>query len=54
MAHASKPLTIGTLARAAGVHVETIRFYQRKGLLLAPDRPHGGIRRIAGVQRPCC
>lgn len=54
MAHASKPLTIGTLARAAGVHVETIRFYQRKGLLLEPDRPHGSIRRIAGVRRPCC
>lgn len=54
MAHASKPLTIGALARAAGVHVETILFYQRKGLLLEPDRPHGSIRRIAGVQRPCC
>ncbi|GIX36650.1 MAG: MerR family transcriptional regulator [Lysobacteraceae bacterium] len=38
-------LTIGALARAAGVHVETIRFYQRKGLLPQPERPYGGIRR---------
>ena len=38
-------LTIGAFAKAAGVNVETIRFYQRKGLLLEPDRPYGGIRR---------
>lgn len=38
-------LTIGAFAKAAGVHVETIRFYQRKGLLPEPDRPHGCIRR---------
>ncbi len=29
-------LTIGVFARTAGVNVETIRFYQRKGLL--PER----------------
>lgn len=38
-------LAIGAFARAAGVSVETIRFYQRKGLLQEPDKPHGGIRR---------
>ncbi|NWG39552.1 MAG: Hg(II)-responsive transcriptional regulator [Hydrogenophilaceae bacterium] len=38
-------LTIGGLAKAAGVNVETIRFYQRKGLMREPDRPPGGIRR---------
>ena len=38
-------LTIGAFARAAGVNVETIRFYQRKGLLLEPDKPCGSIRR---------
>lgn len=38
-------LTIGTFAKAAGVNVETIRFYQRKGLLPEPNRPCGGIRR---------
>lgn len=37
-------LTIGKLARAAGVHVETIRYYQRRGLLSRPPRPVGGIR----------
>lgn len=38
-------LTIGAFAKAAGVNVETVRFYQRKGLLLEPDKPCGGIRR---------
>jgi MerR family mercuric resistance operon transcriptional regulator len=38
-------LTIGGLAKAAGVSVETIRFYQRRDLLAQPDRPLGGIRR---------
>jgi MerR family mercuric resistance operon transcriptional regulator len=38
-------LTIGDFAKAAGVNVETIRFYQRKGLLSEPDRPYGSIRR---------
>ncbi|HEU0196137.1 MAG TPA: Hg(II)-responsive transcriptional regulator [Nevskiaceae bacterium] len=42
-------LTIGRLANAAGVGVETIRFYQRKGLIPEPDRPLGGIRRYGSV-----
>ena len=37
-------LTIGKLASAGGVGVETIRFYQRRGLLDTPGRAHG-IRR---------
>ena len=37
--------TIGGLARAAGVHVETVRYYQRRGLLPEPPRPPGEIRR---------
>jgi MerR family transcriptional regulator, mercuric resistance operon regulatory protein len=37
-------LTIGRLAQAGGVGVETIRFYQRKGLLETPTR-EAGIRR---------
>lgn len=45
MANDSIPLTIGALAKAAGVGVETIRFYQRKGLLAKPQRPYGGTRR---------
>ena len=40
-----RSLTIGALADAAGVGVETIRFYQRKGLLPEPGRAYGTIRR---------
>jgi len=38
-------VTIGRLARAAGVNVETIRYYQRLGLVDEPSRPPGGVRR---------
>jgi MerR family mercuric resistance operon transcriptional regulator len=38
-------LTIGKLAEAAGVNVETIRYYQRRGLLEDPPKPLGGHRR---------
>ena len=41
----SATLTIGRVAEAAGVNVETIRFYQRLGLLAEPARPPGGVRR---------
>ncbi|NWF47204.1 Hg(II)-responsive transcriptional regulator [Hydrogenophaga sp. D2P1] len=41
----SNIFTIGALAEAAGVNLETIRFYQRRGLLPEPARPQGGIRR---------
>ncbi|MDT1060898.1 MerR family DNA-binding protein [Paracoccus sp. CPCC 101403] len=37
-------LTIGKLAKAGGVGVETVRFYQRRDLLGTPSRD-GGIRR---------
>lgn len=37
--------TIGTLAKQADVNVETIRYYQRRGLVGEPARPLGGIRR---------
>ncbi len=40
-----KGLTIGALAKAAGVNVETIRFYQRKGLFPKPPKPGEGYRR---------
>jgi MerR family transcriptional regulator, mercuric resistance operon regulatory protein len=40
-----RELTIGALAEAAGVGVETVRYYQRRGLLAEPRRPVGGIRR---------
>lgn len=41
--------TIGTLAQAAGVQVETIRFYQRKGLMATPARTYGAIRRYSAA-----
>ena len=37
-------MTIGKLATAGGVGVETVRFYQRRGLLPEPDR-NGSVRR---------
>ena len=37
--------TIGRLAAAAGVNVETVRYYQRIGLMGLPSRAPGGIRR---------
>ena len=42
-------LTIGAFAKAAGVNVESIRFYQRKGLLPEPDKPYGSIRRYGAT-----
>lgn len=38
-------LTIGRLALAADVHIETVRYYQRIGLLQEPARPLGSVRR---------
>ena len=39
--------TIGRLAREGGVGVETVRYYQRRGLLDTPERAdlYGGVRR---------
>ena len=42
-----KGLTIGKLARESGVGVETIRFYERKGLIEQPERPPSGYRHYA-------
>jgi MerR family mercuric resistance operon transcriptional regulator len=38
-------LTIGQAAREAGVNLETIRFYERRGLLAQPPTPLSGFRR---------
>jgi MerR family mercuric resistance operon transcriptional regulator len=40
-------LSIGSLAKAADVNVETIRYYQRRGLLNEPPKPLGGQRHYA-------
>ena len=40
-------LSIGRLAEAAGVNIETIRYYQRRGLLDEPTKPNSGHRRYS-------
>ncbi|RME98506.1 MAG: MerR family transcriptional regulator [Alphaproteobacteria bacterium] len=56
-------MRIGQLAKQAGISVETVRFYERRGLIVQPARPSGGgyrdypeeavqrIRFIRGAQR---
>jgi MerR family mercuric resistance operon transcriptional regulator len=43
--NAPSGITIGSLAEAAMVNLESIRFYQRKGLMREPERSQGSIRR---------
>ncbi|WBH17981.1 MerR family transcriptional regulator [Sphingomonas radiodurans] len=43
-------MTIAGLADAGGVGVETVRYYQRRGLLDTPDRP-GGAGAGGGIRR---
>jgi MerR family transcriptional regulator, copper efflux regulator len=43
-----KPLTIGLVARRAGVGVETVRFYERRGLIEEPPRRLSGYREYDG------
>lgn len=45
----SGQLTIAGVAAAAEVSVETVRYYQRRGLLHQPVRPLGGVRRYASA-----
>jgi len=40
----TNPLTIGLVARRAGVGVETVRFYERQGLIEEPPRRMSGYR----------
>jgi DNA-binding transcriptional MerR regulator len=42
-------LTTGQLARAAGVGVQTVRYYERIGLLREPPRSTGGYREYDGT-----
>jgi MerR family mercuric resistance operon transcriptional regulator len=52
-------LTIGTLAKRTGVNIETIRYYERIGMIPPPPRSAGGqrryeeahLRRLAFVRR---
>ena len=44
-------LTIGKFAAAEGVGVETVRFYQRRGLLAEPERNGPGYREYSEADR---
>jgi DNA-binding transcriptional MerR regulator len=44
-------LTIGKFAAAEGVGVETVRFYQRRGLLTLPERRSSGFREYSEADR---
>ena len=56
---AMNPLSIGQVANATGVTVETIRFYEKQGLVAAPRRSPSGyrqypeetVRRVRFIQR---
>lgn len=41
----NRPQTIAVAARRAGVGVETVRYYERRGLIAQPPRPAQGYRR---------
>ena len=43
---AMKPLTIGQVAHQSGVGIETVRFYEREGLLTKPARTASGYRQF--------
>ncbi len=45
-----KPFTIGKAAKATGIGVETIRFYERRGLIPQPKRPENGGARDYGPE----
>jgi hypothetical protein len=46
-------MRIGELARRAGIHVQTVRYYERLRLLRAPERSPSGYRtyRVADLER---
>lgn len=43
-AEPKKPLLIGQMAKTAGVKADTVRFYERTGLLARPTRTAAGYR----------
>lgn len=44
-------LTIGQLAKSAGVKLTTIRFYERRGLISEPYRTASGYRQYTSDMR---
>ncbi len=53
MSNANEPMQIGALSERTRVNIETIRYYERIGLLAAPPRSPGGFRRygVADLRR---
>jgi DNA-binding transcriptional MerR regulator len=47
-------LRTGEVAERAGVNVQTLRYYERRGLLAAPDRSIGATGSIRRTRWPCC
>ena len=45
-------LTIGQLARKAEINLETIRYYERRGLIERPDKPATGYRQYSNDLLP--
>lgn len=43
-----EPLTIGKVAKRAQVNVETVRYYERRGLIPEPPRRRSGYRQYSG------
>ncbi len=48
---AKRPLLIGQIAKLAGVKLDTVRFYERTGLLPRPTRTAAGYRAYDEVRR---
>jgi len=47
----SQALTIGAMSRATGINIETIRYYERIGLLPAPSRTRGNYRAYTAAEQ---
>ncbi len=47
----STPITRGALARRSGCHIETVRYYEKIGLLPAPMRSDGGHRLYRAIDQ---
>lgn len=47
---AQKPFAIGALSERSGVNIETIRYYERVGLMPQPARSGGGYRLYQAAQ----
>ena len=47
----TRGITIGQLAKSAGVNLETVRYYERIGLIAKPARTSGGQRSYSSEER---